>query len=412
MYSSKKNRNNKKIRVVSFGASVDHNFGGPCLLAGLSHLLDNNYFESLVHYQSNKPCEKSYEYIKFQLRPVWINPKKILIGALIYKILGSSLLGKECNCLLKELKNADLVLDLWGIEFEERLLGSRSGGVFRALVEVLDRYPIAVAARILGTPVVKSTSSFGPMKSTFSKRCAYIYARFVTNKILARENSGKVALRNVGINKKILVCPDSGLAFHLDSFLQDEVAPIGISVSYRLNINWCSKISYLECMVALVKHLTTLTERKILIIPNELLVGGGEDDLSIAMSLKSRLDENKIDVSVVDVRLKTFVELKKIIAGCEVLIGSRYHSCVAALSSSVPVFVISWHDKYNELLKHYEQEKWQFSCDEVTVDKLLKEIDSFWNSRELIKGTIERRQTVVRKRLDKGIEFLFENLMP
>jgi hypothetical protein len=67
MYSSKKNRNNKKIRVVSFGASVDHNFGGPCLLAGLSHLLDNNYFESLVHYQSNKPCEKSYEYIKFQL---------------------------------------------------------------------------------------------------------------------------------------------------------------------------------------------------------------------------------------------------------------------------------------------------------------------------------------------------------
>ena len=228
--------NEKSKNIISFGASVDHNFGGPCILAGLSQLLKSKSYD-LVHYQHNPPCGSSYMYIDFDIKHISARPRSFLIGVVIYRVFGTSLQGKECDQLFYDLKAADMVVDLWGIEFAEQLMGGKSGGFFKALINVMGQYRIAFAARILGTPVLKSSSSFGPMKSAFSKRCAYIYTNFILSKILARELSGMLALQSVGVKKEILLSPDFALAFNINNFCDNtglNNTPIGISVSYRV----------------------------------------------------------------------------------------------------------------------------------------------------------------------------------
>lgn len=47
------------------------------------------------------------------------------------------------------------------------------------------------------------------------------------------------------------------------------------------------------------------------------------------------------------------LEAKGIIGNANILIGSRYHALVAALSQAVPVIATGWSHKYDELLREY-----------------------------------------------------------
>lgn len=82
------------------------------------------------------------------------------------------------------------------------------------------------------------------------------------------------------------------------------------------------------------------------------------------------------------------MELKTIIGQCDLLIGSRYHSIVAALSQGIPVLAIGWHHKYHEIMKLVNLENFVFNIDEINkknVDEILKEINNLLENAPEIK---------------------------
>lgn len=62
------------------------------------------------------------------------------------------------------------------------------------------------------------------------------------------------------------------------------------------------------------------------------------------------------------------VQLKLRISRYQFIIGSRYHSLVAALSQNVPCIAIGWSHKYNRLLEDYGLGQWVFSIEKGSQD--------------------------------------------
>ena len=78
----------------------------------------------------------------------------------------------------------------------------------------------------------------------------------------------------------------------------------------------------------------------------------------------------------------TSTEIKNEIASCEIMVASRCHSCVAALSSGIPTLVIGWHYKYEELLHWYGQVEWLLSHNNCDTKLLIEKFDKLWEQRD------------------------------
>jgi polysaccharide pyruvyl transferase WcaK-like protein len=109
-------------------------------------------------------------------------------------------------------------------------------------------------------------------------------------------------------------------------------------------------------------------------------------------------------VSLLDVKNITSSELKNKIARCEFIVASRYHSCVAALSAGVPLLVVGWHHKYDELLNYYDQKEWIISSDNCKSIDLSSKFDKLVQSKDEVMAKIQDRQYSVKQQIIKTYE--------
>ena len=75
-------------------------------------------------------------------------------------------------------------------------------------------------------------------------------------------------------------------------------------------------------------------------------------------------------------------EIKSVISNCDILIGSRFHALVFALSEGVPVLALSWSHKYRELLCQFGLEEFVFDHDEMDESEILELLNRLWEERE------------------------------
>jgi len=131
------------------------------------------------------------------------------------------------------------------------------------------------------------------------------------------------------------------------------------------------------------------------------------NDITVSEEIQDILKKEGIYVEIIDSAHMSSKQLKNVIASCEVIVASRYHSCVAALSSGVPTLVIGWHYKYEELLHWYGQDEWGLPNGECTPEKLISTFDSFWESRDKSKKIIAEKYPDVRKAVIETGKILF-----
>lgn len=70
------------------------------------------------------------------------------------------------------------------------------------------------------------------------------------------------------------------------------------------------------------------------------------------------------------------IQLEKIISEFSFIVGSRYHSIVHAYKSGVPAIVISWAEKYRELVNAFEQDEFLYDCrSTINPSEIINTID-------------------------------------
>ncbi len=92
-------------------------------------------------------------------------------------------------------------------------------------------------------------------------------------------------------------------------------------------------------------------------------------------------------------------QIKGIISKAELVVSSRYHSTIAALSLSVPCFVIGWGFKYLEVMKLFNLEKYVCNFESLELDKIIELIEYIWQNRTQIQKHIRNLLPAIEEKI-------------
>lgn len=369
-----------------------YNFGGPSILYGIEALLDNLYgpdvrtvFLEAVRSKNDVPLGEypfqTYTYYMFDRK----HPLRTIFG-----FQGVNGIAQIRSII----KKSDLIIDLYGICFCDNILKTKLPPLFYRYVD-FGEYTIDIVSKLFyKKTVLKNSASFGPINKKYTVSSANYICRRIFDAIISREEKSMEALNNA-LNRDLKICFSPDIANLMPYEKSDDNGGyIVLSISHQMKRQWKSEESYYDCIVNLCRHISDKTDERIVFVPNEFRPGD-LNDLTVSEELKSLLEKHSLFVQIIDPGTHSALEIKNIIANSDAMIGSRYHSCVAALSAGVPALVIGWHYKYEELLRLYNQEKWLVTGHNCSSKKLIDTFDEFWKRHEENQTEISRTKKAV-----------------
>ena len=335
----------------------------------------------------------------------------LLVLSLIYrfspKIIKNRI--KSSNRWLREICEAELCLALSGGDSFSDIYG------VRRLVYVCFPQVIALICR---TPLVQLPQTIGPFKKYFSKGLAQFIIRN-SSWIFARDQKSFEVASGLCSNKsqkgKIEFCYDLG-------FVMDAKEPaklpeifnghnkiwnnvIGLNVSGLLSIGGYTrdnafdlKIDYSKFIVRLIDHIIVDLGMKVLLIPH---VMGREDhaesDWIACNGIFSKIEDRYPGMIGFAREDYDQNEIKYIIGECQFFIGSRMHSCIAALSQCTTAVAISYSRKFAGV---YEK----LGCGDLVADprekneeEIVRQIDSIFENKEIFEMRLKRVVPGIKK---------------
>jgi len=280
--------------------------------------------------------------------------------------------------------------DTWGIE------GSRYYQYHNSIFESF------------GKPVVFLPQAWGPFTNQ-SIRQLSAAAINLSDCAYARDKRSYQYISELeGVNRqKIRLAPDIAYQFKGASIatamrvlkenglISTEKNMVGIMPNMQVYVRTEGKgpeNKYVKLLIDLAKYFLNKQNFSIVLIPHQVQpVENPEmpDDRFLCDLIKVSLD-NVPDV----VTLRDYYsaeKLKAIIGKMDLIIGSRYHGIIAALSQMIPTLVLGWSHKYFELLCDVGIEQYIADYKNLNKDDLLALSENAWLNRKKLRHTLEQK---------------------
>lgn len=265
----------------------------------------------------------------------------------------------ERNRTLRHISKVDTVASIAGGDSFSDIYGL-SRLIYEALPQVL--------VLMMGKRLVLLPQTLGPFRGRIARRIAkFIMSR--ASLICSRDNSGMIEAHRFVDDKdrdKIRFCNDVGFLLEprptvvdLDDLISEKTRGtciVGLNISgllyaggYNGKNMFGLKTDYKQIIERLVVFVVEKKGASILLVPHVYPEPTSVSLESDQEACKRVYEEFK---SKYDGRVRllngkhTPGEIKYVIGMCDVFIGSRMHSCIAALSQSIPAVAISYSDKF------------------------------------------------------------------
>lgn len=170
--------------------------------------------------------------------------------------------------------------------------------------------------------------------------------------------------------------------------------------------------AYVQALVALARHLMTAHRAQLVLVPNEIMVHDGfPDDRRLcrllheaivgqgADALLTEAGNQAADMALID-RYHSAEEIKSTIGLADVLVASRFHSLIFALSQGVPSLAISWSHKYRELMDLFGMTDFVFEENAIDAEQLKAKTDALLDERAAWNTRIETVLVDIRERIE------------
>ncbi|GAB4233255.1 MAG: hypothetical protein Kow00109_05950 [Acidobacteriota bacterium] len=312
-----------------------------------------------------------------------------------------------------------------------RLIGDIRGGDSFADLYGMQRFLIgflmAWSAVLVRGEIVQFPQTYGPYRRWISRRlAAYLLRR--SSLILARDRESlEIAEKLVRGKRPVLLCPDVAFAlppkeppavefdgeavpWSVVAGLSEpagEESPIGLNVNglmynggYTRRNMFGLRLDYPKFLPRLVEKLLELHPGEIWLIPHTY---GPPESVESDPEACRRVQEALPAALRRRVRRVTgeydCCELKAIIGRCRFFIGSRMHSCIAALSQGIPTAGIAYSDKFRGVFDTVGVADWVVDARQVDEPEALELIPRLLEEGDARRSELEAAAARARELL-------------
>jgi polysaccharide pyruvyl transferase WcaK-like protein len=346
----------------------------------------------------------------------WLLPWSLLFG-LLRLVFGRGV-ARIAPKAVRALLESDALVDLAGVSFID---GREKFLPFNVLT--------LLPAWLLGTPIVKMPQAVGPFRKPFNRllaasilpRCRMLWARGGRTYQHLRE-SGFPGLRFVQADDIAFNHKDSySLTEEADDALEHLFAKLADSrsaASVRGVIGICPSSvlavkarkdggNYEAVLAGLVRDLSQ-DGFLVVLFPNATRARDGEaernNDLPLLRRIEALANDGQLPLAPIAFGIDmNAAGIKRVIAGMDIVLVSRFHAMVGALSLCVPAAVLGWSHKYAEVMARFELEANVMDYKQLSAEELRANVSHVFASRDAMRDVIEARLPAVKASAEKPV---------
>jgi len=275
----------------------------------------------------------------------------------------------------------------------------------------------AYTAILVKGSLVQLPQTYGPFKSPLAK----VLARYLLRRspvVVARDTeSQRVAQEILGEGRQVLLSPDVAFALEVAVPGMIELSPpvdeqadgevVGINVNglmynggYTRGNQFGLKLDYKEFLVELVERIAAEGGKEIWLIPHTYAEPGDvESDNDACRQVREGLaDSVRHRVRVVTGEYDQH-HIKGVIGRCGFFVGSRMHSCIAALSQGIPCVGVAYSMKFKGVFASVGVGDWVVDGREVGAGEAVEKVIDCYRDRGGVREPLGRAADGARSRL-------------
>ncbi len=326
------------------------------------------------------------------------------------------------NATLKVLLDSRLFVDITGGDSFSDIYG---------LGRFVQSFLIRMLPLMLGKDLILFPQTYGPFKRALSRSMArYVLRR--SRRIYSRDQAGldfvKELLKHIDSQDRIAFAPDVALLLEprrpavldvegLDAAQDGALTTVGLNVSgliyyggYRGGNEFGLRVAYRELVDAIVERLMQKEGVRIVlvphVIPSDVYEGNVENDLAACLDVHGRLSVRYPGRLFVARGTYDQGEVKYIIGMCDFFVGTRMHSCIAALSQHIPAVGVAYSKKFKGVFQTVGVENLVADMRSSQADEILATIEAAFASRESIARRLRETVPEARRKVSRLLEGL------
>jgi colanic acid/amylovoran biosynthesis protein len=297
----------------------------------------------------------------------------------------------DCDVVL-DVGNGDLFSDIYGADWFYLVTCHR------------------IAALAQHVPLILSPQTIGPFKHASFKALARQLS-MGCEKVFARDTESRLLLEELGV-PGVEQCVD--LAFRLP-FEPQRYAPgrtirLGFNVSGLLyddarskRFGFGLKADYLTLVRAVISMIQRRANVALILVPH--VIGPGADcDVGICRQLSKEFNLQMAPEFTSPVEAKTFI------AGLDLLVASRMHATIAAVSSGVPVIPLAYSRKFSGVMRSVDYPLVSDLLSE-DVDIVVNAVEQALDNLSELRAAASNSSAIAQSRLERYQSYLTELLI-
>jgi colanic acid/amylovoran biosynthesis protein len=404
-------RQKQKINILIRGAGFK-NKGAEAMLLTTCHeiaqRLKTANFSALVSRNEIQTC-KSHGICPVVTRGSNLFGKPLFLAQCLLrhpKIFSVAISSQNTAKQVLQVNNSDVILDISGYAYGD------SWGIGSAQRTLT----IAAYCKAKGKPYLFLPQAWGPFSdqklaekvTQICKNSGLVYARdkrslsclmgISDSSALHKEVVPDIAFKFKGEKSQV---GSEALEKHGIDLKNESL--IGVVPNEQIFRRVCGKgksDQYIKTMIRMVNYCIEELGAIAVLMPHHIARPGDSKtgDLPLCALIREGVKDKKRCVSLdKDYSAAT---IKSIIGRLDILVASRYHSLIAALSSKIPVVAIGWSHKYPELLGLFGIEEYYVDFTELNKMPFFDILKKAWVNRNDNRQVIEKCLPSIEQKID------------